>query len=84
MTWRKSSKPDWDEPEAENEDDYPRANAEETVVCAECGAEFHELASMCPHCGCWRTADETRRKRPLWLIIAALVTAAAFVLMYVF
>ena len=82
MPCEEADVPLWDGPEAENEDDYP-VEVDETVTCAQCGAEFHELSSVCPRCGHWRTGADRRQKRPLWWILAVVITAAALILLYV-
>ena len=75
---------DGDADELPREEDPGDDGECETVTCAECGAPYHELASVCPRCGRWRTAEDRRQKRPLWWIIVALLAAVAFALVYVF
>ena len=73
----------YDNRDVPDEQDPGDDGAYETITCAECGTEYHELASLCPNCGRWRTAADRSQKRPLWWIIAAILAAAAVVLVYV-
>lgn len=67
-------------------DDGPETDVEaETDPCPDCGGPIYELADRCPACGYWLTADDRRAlwsasQKPRWLVLAAWIALAVFVI----
>jgi hypothetical protein len=56
----------------EDEDETP------TVPCPRCGREVAEFAERCPYCGDWIIPSAGGGRRPLWIVVAAIMALAAF------
>lgn len=64
------SSADWDE--GSDDDDEPM------IACPYCGAEILENAPQCPSCGQYIfEEDRPTARRPLWLVIVALICLGA-------
>lgn len=65
---------DWDDDEPAWEDD---PDDEPTVPCPSCGREMLEDSPWCPHCEQYVSADDhAAAKKPVWVIVTALVCLA--------
>jgi predicted nucleic acid-binding Zn ribbon protein len=74
---------EWDEEDGDEGTDEDASV--DTTTCPACGASVYEGADVCPRCGEHLSDDTTGgRKRPLWIVVAALLVIAAFVLHWVF
>lgn len=81
--------PPWipDEADAEEWDDDPEAPQERdlddgddetpTVPCPHCGQPVADFAERCPSCGDWIIPGPHRSRASRWLIVTAILAAAA-------
>jgi RNA polymerase subunit RPABC4/transcription elongation factor Spt4 len=72
---------EWDE-----EDDFEQDDIDEaaTVACSFCGREIYEDAERCPYCENYVVAESgTSQRKPLWIIITALVCIYAMLHFYI-
>lgn len=77
--WFDESDDAWSEQEFSGEDD----RGDETIPCAECGAEIYEDSVQCPHCGVYITDQSTTNlwtDRPVWWILLGLLGLVATIL----
>lgn len=66
---------DWDEDAEEDVDD------DESIPCPYCGESMYEESVQCPHCGNYLSEEDRPHKRkPLWLILAAIACLLAALL----
>ena len=67
------SSADWDE-DGDDDDDEPM------MVCPYCRAEMLESALQCPSCGQYISEeDRPAARRPLWLVVVAILCLAGLV-----
>lgn len=74
---------DWDEEDADQVTDD--GDSVDTRTCPACGASVYEDADVCPRCGEYLVRDTAAgRRKPWWMVIAALLVMAAILLHWVF
>ena len=76
----------YDDPDDEDSyDDEDEPDDFESAECPECGAAIHSVSDKCPACGYWLSAADRRsmwsaERKPRWLIVAAWVALALFLI----
>ena len=72
--------PDLDERENPDNDDADWNENPDVVPCPHCGQEVSEIAEWCPNCDQYiSNANLAPGRRPLWIILGLLLTAAVLV-----
>jgi uncharacterized OB-fold protein len=66
-------------PDSSDLDEDDDDNDVDTVPCPHCGKPVYEQGQRCPHCGRYFSQDAAVSRKAWWLIITAVVLAAAFV-----
>jgi hypothetical protein len=56
---------------------YDDEDDAETVPCPSCGEEIYEEAERCPHCERYISREDAPGRRPLWMVLGALLALAA-------
>ena len=76
--WFDESDDAWSQEEFSGADD----RGDETIPCAECGAEIYEDSVQCPHCGVYVSDQSTNPwlDRPAWWILLGLLGLVATIL----
>jgi predicted nucleic acid-binding Zn ribbon protein len=74
---------DWEddpeEPDESDMDDDAGDEFAETVECPNCGRDVYDQAEQCPKCGAYLSREDSRHKRPVWLVWTALVLLAMII-----
>ena len=73
-----------DDYSAPEESEYPEPDNEDAedsivaslVACPYCRKLIHEDAPRCHHCGNFHSAEDAPSRKPLWLVVTALVCLA--------
>ena len=78
---------DDDDEEDPDDSDYPDEADEDSSVdtkpCPYCHKPIYDRAEVCPHCGNYISAEESRTRKPLWMVLAVAAVVAAFLLRWV-
>jgi predicted nucleic acid-binding Zn ribbon protein len=76
---------DEDDPENPDESDIDEDDDEgpDLVECPRCGAEISEDAQRCPRCGSYLSQEDTRPRKPPWMLITAVVLVVAILVSWV-
>lgn len=68
---------DWDDDDVDSGDDSDDGD-EPTVACPYCRNEIFEDSPRCPHCERYLSREDSAApRRPLWVVVTALVCLAA-------
>jgi hypothetical protein len=75
---------DDDEDDIDEEgEDIADDGSTDSDACPKCGKPVYEDADRCPHCGSYITKEDIAHRKPLWLIIAAIICIAAMIWFFV-
>ena len=76
---------DSDDPENPDASDMDEDDEEgpDVVECPRCGAEISEDAQRCPRCGSYLSEEDTRRRKPPWILITVAVLVVAILVSWV-
>jgi hypothetical protein len=85
MARRVATEDDWEDDEPEdfgNGDDleYVECEADEdpTIPCPHCQEDIYDQTEQCPHCGKYFSEeDPPASRKPLWIVITAIVCLCA-------
>ena len=53
------------------------------VPCPYCGREISEDSEQCPRCGRYLSEEDTSRRKPAWVVVAAVALLVAILLTWV-
>jgi predicted nucleic acid-binding Zn ribbon protein len=68
-------------PRRDTDDDGDEDFDDETIPCPYCGASIHDESVQCPRCGNYLSEeDRPHRRKPLWLVLAAIACLLAALL----
>jgi hypothetical protein len=62
-----------DESDMDPDDDEGGDDAVDTVPCPYCHRPVHEDADICPHCRNFISFQDASHRRPLWIVVAAIL-----------
>lgn len=68
---------EWEDSNEPDESDAGDQHSVDTDPCPHCGKAVHEDAQQCPHCHQYIDLDTSRSRKPLWIVLGALVALAA-------
>jgi predicted nucleic acid-binding Zn ribbon protein len=74
---------DLDERDDPDESDMDEDDQPEMVPCPYCRRGIPEDAERCPHCGSYISGEDAPRRKPAWMVVAAVVLIVAIVLVWV-
>ena len=70
---------------SEDDEDWEAEDASaDTSPCPHCGRDVYEQAERCAYCGGYLSDEDSPRRKPWWLVVAAVVTIAGLVIHWVF
>jgi predicted nucleic acid-binding Zn ribbon protein len=75
--WNDAADPDESDMDEDDED------GPALVECPYCGAEVLEDVAQCPRCGNFMSEEDAPRRRPVWVLMVAVVLIIAIVVTWV-
>jgi predicted nucleic acid-binding Zn ribbon protein len=71
---------DLDDSDYPDEDDIGDEESAETEPCPYCGKPIYERAEVCPHCGQYISKEDWRARKPVWIVVGAIICVALILL----
>jgi hypothetical protein len=76
MPWHDYDDDAFDDIEVPEEEMAKEDEDEETDLCPYCRKPIYDDSVRCPHCGNHQSREDAPLRRPLWMIIGALICLA--------
>jgi predicted nucleic acid-binding Zn ribbon protein len=80
MPWHDYDENSFDDVELPEEDMDTDNAGEDTHPCPYCREPIYEDAVRCPHCGNYLSREDAPLRRPVWMIVGALICLVIAVL----
>jgi hypothetical protein len=73
---------DYDEDEGDSDREEQGENTD-TVTCPHCQRAVYEQAEVCPYCDEYFLAEDTTKRKPLWIILGVAVCLVIVILLWI-